>query len=59
MKTGFAPELLSGDLERIGLRLQENLSPVDIEALYFHNRADAYHACEHVYFAKASVKIMV
>ncbi len=55
MKAGFEPRSLSNDLERIGLRLEENLDPVAIEALYFQGRSDRYHAIEHVHFAKAAV----
>ncbi len=56
MKTGFDPRALSGDLERVGLLLLENLGPAEIEALYFQNRGDEYHAFEHVHFAKAMIK---
>ena len=37
----------------LGLRLRENLSPSDIEARYFHERTDGYHAFEQVHFAQA------
>jgi methyltransferase (TIGR00027 family) len=55
MKTGFDPSTLAADLASIGLRLQENLSPLDIEERYFQGRADGYHAFEHVHFAQAVV----
>jgi methyltransferase (TIGR00027 family) len=55
MKTGFDPLLVADDLERLGLKLQENLSPVDIEGRYFQGRTDRYHAFEHVHFARAVV----
>ena len=55
MKAGFDPSTLSADLEKIGLRLEENLAPTDIEARYFHGRSDRYHAVEHFHYAKAVV----
>lgn len=39
-----------------GLRLKENLSPSDIEALYFQGHPGNYHAQEHVHFACAVVE---
>jgi methyltransferase (TIGR00027 family) len=56
MKTGFDPQTLDDDLDRLGLTLQENLSPADIQARYFQNRTDRLHAFEHVHFARAIVK---
>lgn len=56
MQTGFDPGTLDSKLEGCGLHLVENLSPAEIEARCFQNRVDAYHAFEHVYFAKAIVK---
>lgn len=55
MKTGFEPQELGDMLARLGLQLQDNLSPSDIDVRYFQNRTDGYHAFEHVHFAKASV----
>jgi methyltransferase (TIGR00027 family) len=55
MKASFDPSTLGNDLENIGLRLKENLSPSAIEARYFQNRTDGYHAFEHVHFAWAIV----
>ena len=55
MKTGFEPLSLAGELQASGLRLVESLDPQEIEARYFQNRADAYHAFEHVHFARAVV----
>jgi methyltransferase (TIGR00027 family) len=55
MKAGLDPLTLAGDLDRLGLQLRENLSPADIEARYFQNRSDRYHAFEHVHFASAVV----
>ena len=55
MKAGFDPARLAADLEAMGLRLQEDLSPADIEERYFRGRADGYHAYEHVHFAQVAV----
>ncbi|MGE5702889.1 MAG: class I SAM-dependent methyltransferase [Clostridia bacterium] len=56
MITGFSPATLGKELAEIGLQLEENLAPSDIEALYFKPGADEYHAFEHVHFACAVVK---
>lgn len=55
MKTGFNPQELGDLLARLGLQLQENLGPSDIDVRYFQNRTDDYHAFDHVHFAKAAV----
>jgi methyltransferase (TIGR00027 family) len=55
MKAGFDPLMLSTELEKLGLRLEENLSPAAIESRYFQNRSDRYHAVEHFHYAKAVV----
>jgi methyltransferase (TIGR00027 family) len=55
MKSGFDPQTLAGDLESLGFRLVENLGPEEIEARYFQNRTDHYHAFEHVHFARATI----
>jgi methyltransferase (TIGR00027 family) len=55
MLTGFAPASLAADLAPLGLRLEENLSPADIEARFFAGRPDGYHACEQVHLARAAV----
>jgi methyltransferase (TIGR00027 family) len=49
--TGFDPSMLAENLGRRGLRLHENLSPSDIQELYFRERTDGYYAVEHVHFA--------
>ncbi len=51
-KTSFSPETLPSEMEALGIRLDENLSPADIERLYFQNRQDDYHAFEHFHFAR-------
>jgi methyltransferase (TIGR00027 family) len=55
MLTGFEPSILSEDLGRLGLRVQEDLSPSDIERRFFAGRPDGYHACEHGHFVWARV----
>ncbi len=55
MQTGFDPLSLGGELQDCGLRLAENLGPDQIEARYFQNRSDGYHAFEQVHFARAIV----
>lgn len=56
LKTGFDPATLDSDLARIGLRLQENLTPPDIQRRYFEGRTDGYRASEHIHFALAVVE---
>jgi len=46
---------LAVDLAQAGLRLEENLSPADIQARYFSGRADGYRAFEQMHFARAGV----
>lgn len=54
--SGFDPTTFSIDLHSIGLRLQKNLSPSDIQELYFKGRTDGYYAYEHTHFAWAVVE---
>lgn len=56
MQAGFDPATLAADLAKLGLRLQENLSPSDIQARYFEGRKDRYYACEHAHFAYSVVE---
>lgn len=56
MKTGFDPSMLAADIKRLGLRIQDNLSPADIEELYFQGRTDGYYACEHVHIVRAVIE---
>jgi len=56
LKTGFDPSTLDCDLARIGLALQENLTPSDIQQRYFEGRTDGYRASQHIHFALAAVK---
>ena len=55
MQSGFDPAALNEELERIRLKLVENLNPDAIERRYFQGRSDRYHAFEHVHFARAEV----
>jgi len=55
-KSGFDPSTLSEDLAAVGLRLKENLSPADIEKLYFKGHTGGYHAQEHAHFACAVIE---
>jgi hypothetical protein len=48
---GFNPASLAGDLTALGFRLQENLSPKDIEERYLQERQDGH--LEYVHFACA------
>ena len=54
--SGFNPSRLAEDLKSLGFRLQENLSPVNIEGRYFKGRTDGLHAYEYGYFACAVVE---
>lgn len=51
--TGLQPETLQADLAAAGLTLEENLAQEEIEARYFSDRQDNYHAATHTWFASA------
>jgi methyltransferase (TIGR00027 family) len=53
MKTGLDPATLASDLAGLGLGLEEDLSPAEIQKRYFEGRTDRYRAFEHVHFAWA------
>lgn len=55
MLTGFDPASLAAELACLGLRLQDNLNPSDIEGRFFAGRTDRYRACEHAHLARATV----
>jgi hypothetical protein len=40
MKTGFDPDALVAELDRLGYHLRENLAPDDIDGRYFQGRTD-------------------
>lgn len=56
MQTGLDIDRLSAGLDEAGLFLKEMLRPDEIEARYFKDRSDGYHASEHIHFAYAVVK---
>ncbi len=56
VKTGFNPSMLSAELASLGLNLQEDLSPHDIDKRFFEGRTDTYHAYELMHFASVVVK---
>jgi hypothetical protein len=53
MNTGFDPLTLDEDLTHLGLRVHEDLSPLDIEERCFKGRTDYYRATEHAHIACA------
>ena len=55
LQTYLDPDRLRSDLEALGLRLRESLTPADIERRYFQGRTDAYHAARNTHFARAVV----
>lgn len=55
-KAGFEPSALSHALAALGLQLTDNLSPADIEELYFKRHPGNYHAQEHAHFACATIE---
>ncbi len=54
--TGFDPSELATELASIGLRVQEDLTPHDIQERFFQGRTDNYHAYELVHFLSAIVE---
>jgi methyltransferase (TIGR00027 family) len=55
MITGLNPLTLAEDLANLGFRLDENLSPKDIEKRYFQGRTDGFHAQMYEYIAYATL----
>lgn len=55
LKTGFDPLALAADLDRLGLRLDEDLDPAAIDARYFQGRSDRYRGIDHIHFARCVV----
>lgn len=56
IKSGFDPSTLSSELNSVGLFLKEQLSPTEIQELYFMGRTDGYCAYEQMHFTWAVVK---
>lgn len=46
----FSLDELRAVCENLSFSIEEHLSPDDIDAAYFADRSDDYHACEHVHF---------
>jgi O-methyltransferase involved in polyketide biosynthesis len=55
MKTGLDPGVLEKELRGVGWELRENLSPEDIEKIYFRGYLDGYRARKHIHFALAVI----
>lgn len=51
MVTGFDPFELDLELQECNMLLYENLSPANIEEMYFAGREDGLHAFDHFHFA--------
>jgi methyltransferase (TIGR00027 family) len=56
MLTGFDPHSVGDELENVGIDMQEQLSPIEIQSRYFQGRNDDYYAYEHAYFVDGRVK---
>lgn len=56
MKLGLTPSLFAEELNKIGLRLREDLSPSEIQSRYFQGRTDKYCALEHLHIACVEVE---
>lgn len=56
IKSCFDPLTLAADMAQLGLRLQENLDPTDIEERYFRERTDGYHATKNGHLAYVIVE---
>lgn len=56
MITGFNPSTLTEELANLGFRVNENMSPEDIERCYFQGRTDGYHAQKYECIAYATVE---
>lgn len=55
MLTGLHPDTLADELQNIGLHIDEQLSPAEIENRYFKGRIDHYYAYEHAYFVNGRI----
>ncbi len=55
MKTGLDPDTLGAELRAVGLSLVEQLGPADLEARYFADRDDGYHARPNFHLVAAAV----
>jgi methyltransferase (TIGR00027 family) len=55
MLTGFDPRVVAGALPRLGFHLPEDLYAADIEARYFRESPNGYHAGNHIHFVLAEI----
>jgi methyltransferase (TIGR00027 family) len=55
MKSGLDPEVLEKDLKGVGWELRQNLSPEDIEEMYFRGCADGLRTGKHIHLALAAL----
>ncbi|MBF0498303.1 MAG: class I SAM-dependent methyltransferase [Deltaproteobacteria bacterium] len=53
MKTGLDPRTLEKDLRQVGWKLLQNLSPNDIEKIYFQEGTEGFRAGKHIHLALA------
>ncbi|MFD0713029.1 class I SAM-dependent methyltransferase [Paenibacillus sp. GCM10027626] len=56
MLTGFDPQSVADELHKVGIVMQEHLSPMEIQSKYFEGRNDDYYAYEHAFFVHGRVK---
>lgn len=56
MTLGLDPSSLAEELSKVGFSVYEDLSPTDIQKLYFQERTDKYYALEHLHIACVEVK---
>jgi hypothetical protein len=53
--TWLDPATLGAEIHALGLVLEEDLGPVQIQERYFRGRNDGYRAYEHVHLVRAAV----
>ncbi|WP_339292438.1 class I SAM-dependent methyltransferase [Paenibacillus sp. FSL W8-0187] len=56
MLTGLDPQSVADELYKVGIDMQEHLSPMEIQSKYFEGRNDGYYAYEHAFFVHGRVK---
>lgn len=55
IKSGFEPSTFEKELNKIGLRFREDLSPSEIQKRFFYGRTDKYYALEQLHIACVEV----
>ena len=55
MKAGLDPKALERDLMEVGWGLRQNLSPTDIEEIYFRGCAGGFRTGKHIHLALAAL----